>query len=540
MTQLHWWQTAVVYQIYPRSFADSNGDGIGDLPGIIAKLDYLQKLGIGAIWLSPVYKSPNDDNGYDISDYQDIMDEFGTMADMKKLIAEATARDIRLVMDLVVNHTSDEHAWFIEAKKARTNKFRDYYVWRDANPDGSLPNALTSIFSGPAWHYDKASNQYYLHMFSQKQPDLNWENPQVRREVHDMINFWLDKGIGGFRLDVIDMIGKIPDEEIISNGPNLHTYLHDMNRASFGQHDVLTVGETWGATPEIAKLYSNPARAELSMVFQFETEAVDQLPGQEKWDGKQLDVSQLKKIMAKWQTELGSEGWNSLFWSNHDLPRAISRFGSEEHRVHSGKMLAIVLHLLKGTPYIYQGEEIGMVNRRVTSIDEVADIESRNMYHERRQKGYRADELIAALNRRGRDIARSPMQWDAGANAGFTTGTPWLSITQDYQSVNVAAALADPDSLFYTYQKLIALRKNWPLVVWGEFALLDSAPEVFAYTRSYQGETLLVVANFSAEENKFSLPSAPQKMIASNIHKLILNSDQIYLAPYDAFAVLLS
>ena len=391
----HWWQEVVVYQIYPRSFKDSNGDGIGDLRGIIEKLDYLHTLGIGAIWLSPVYKSPNDDNGYDISDYEDIMDEFGTMADMEELLAEADKRGIKIVMDLVVNHTSDEHHWFIESRTGKDNPYHDYYVWADPAEDGGAPTDLQSVFLGSAWKYDEASGQYFLHLFSQRQPDLNWENEKVRHEVYDMMNFWIDKGVGGFRMDVIDLIGKIPLEGITSNGPKLHEYLQEMNKATFGDKDLLTVGETWGATPEIAKLYSNPHRHELSMVFQFEHSLLDNEPGKEKWDLKLLDVSELKAVLSKWQTELGEEGWNSLFWNNHDLPRIVSRWGNDkEYRVRSAKAFAILLHMMKGTPYIYQGEELGLTNTPVSSIEELDDIESINIYHDRVSIGFSVESIL--------------------------------------------------------------------------------------------------------------------------------------------------
>lgn len=539
MKQAHWWQSAIVYQIYPRSFQDSNGDGIGDLPGIISRLDYLAELGIEALWLSPVYASPNDDNGYDISDYRAIMPEFGTMADMDKLIVEAKKRNIRLIMDLVVNHTSDEHPWFQAAQKSKDNPYRDYYIWADGQGD-LPPNDLTSVFSGSAWEYQAATEQYYLHMFSKKQPDLNWKNPQVRAEIYDMMNFWLAKGIGGFRLDVIDQIGKEPFRKIINNGPQLHAYLQEMNRETFGKYDVMTVGETWGATPEIAKLYSNPKRHEFSMVFQFETMEVDQVPGKEKWDSRPFDVPQLKNILAKWQTTLGDEGWNSLFWNNHDLPRVISRFGAEGIlREKSGKCLAILLHLMKGTPYIYQGEEIGMVNRQVNSLAEVADIESLNMAQERLARGFTMAEVLAMINRMGRDTARSPFLWNDQLQAGFTTGTPWLSITQDYLTINAQRALEQPDSIFYTYQQLIALRKAWPLVVWGDFTLLASAPNVFAYERSYQGETLLIVANLSKEAAVFTLPRAVERVVITNRSALNDHQLELHLAPYDALAVVL-
>ncbi|MFZ8765957.1 glycoside hydrolase family 13 protein [Enterococcus diestrammenae] len=535
----HWWQEVVIYQVYPRSFKDSDGDGIGDLPGIIEKLPYLEKLGIGGIWLSPVYQSPNDDNGYDISDYENIMAEFGTMADMEQLIAEAAKRGIKIIMDLVVNHTSDEHRWFVEAKKGRENPYRDYYVWADPAKDGGVPNGLGSTFSGTAWELDEASGQYYLHLFSKKQPDLNWENPQVRQAVYDMMNFWIDKGIGGFRMDVIDLIGKIPEKEITGNGPKLHEYLQEMNQATFGGKELLTVGETWGATPEIAKLYSNPARQELSMVFQFEHMGLDQEPGKEKWDLQPLDVGALKHALARWQTELGSEGWNSLFWENHDLPRIISRWGNDSrYREASAKLFAILLHMMKGTPYVYQGEEIGMTNAPVTDISEVADIESRNMYHERLAKGFTKEAILTAINKKGRDNARTPMQWDATKEAGFTTGTPWLAVNPNYREINVAAALADPNSIFYTYQQLIKLRKEHPLMIWGDFELLSTPTTIFAYLRRYEGETWLVVGNFSDDTQELHLPQF--SVLAPVIHNYpekITSVDHRLLAPWEAFTV---
>ncbi|MCO6018194.1 glucohydrolase [Carnobacterium divergens] len=493
-----WWQDSVIYQIYPRSFQDSNDDGIGDLRGIIKRLDYLEKLGIDAIWLSPVYQSPNDDNGYDISDYESILPEFGTMEDMEELIAEGKKRNIKFIMDLVVNHTSDEHPWFIEAKKSKENPYRDYYIWRDP-VDGKEPNDLQSIFSGSAWELDETTGQYYLHLFSKKQPDLNWENPAVQQEVWKLMNFWLEKGIGGFRMDVIDLVGKIPDQKITGNGPRLHEYLKKMNQETFGKYDVMTVGETWGATPEIAKLYSNPDRQELSMVFQFEHIGLDEQPGKSKWDYQPLDFIKLKRVLSKWQTELGNEGWNSLFWNNHDLPRIISRWGNDspEYRELSGKMLATLLHLMKGTPYIYQGEEIGMINTPVSSIEEIDDIESINMYQERIKQGYESKDILKSINRKGRDNARRPMQWDDSLNGGFTKGKPWLSLNELYPELNVEKALADPNSIFYYYQQLITLRKENPLVVWGDYReLLPDDPHLFVYQRSLANEKWLVMANF--------------------------------------------
>lgn len=531
-----WWQSSVVYQIYPRSFQDSNGDGIGDIAGITSRLEYLEKLGIDVIWLSPVYKSPNDDNGYDISDYEAILPEFGTMADMDELIREAKQRGIQIIMDLVVNHTSDEHPWFKEAKKSKTNPYRDYYIWRDS-VNGGPPNDLQSIFSGSAWEFDKETNQYYFHLFSKRQPDLNWENPAVQEEVWKLMNFWLAKGIGGFRMDVIDLIGKIPDKGITGNGPKLHEYLKKMHKETFGKYDVLTVGETWGATPEIAKLYSNPDREELSMVFQFEHISLDELQGKSKWDLQPLDFIQLKAILSKWQTALGDEGWNSLFWNNHDLPRIISRWGndSSKYRVKSGKMLATILHLMKGTPYIYQGEEIGMVNTPVSSIEELDDIESLNMYRERLAAGYDKADILASINKKGRDNARRPMQWSNHEHGGFTTGTPWLELSPRYSEINVENELADSESLFYHYQRLIQLRKNNPLVVWGTYQeLVPNDTQLFVYERSYENETWLIVANFYEEEADFSHESHKVKeIILSNYSDSSVDLANLHLRAYE-------
>ena len=533
-----WWQEVVVYQIYPRSFKDSNGDGIGDIQGMTEKLDYLEKLGIGAIWLSPVYKSPNDDNGYDISDYEAIMTEFGTMEDMEAFLSEANKRNIKVVMDLVVNHTSDEHRWFIEAKKGKNNPYRDYYVWADPSDDGGVPNDLRSAFSGTAWEFDEASGQYYLHLFSRKQPDLNWQNKEMRQSVYDMMNFWIDKGIGGFRMDVIDLVGKVPLEGITNNGPQLHEFLQEMNQETFGKHDLLTVGETWGATPEIAKLYSNPTRNELSMVFQFEHIGLDQQPGKEKWDLRPVNLAELKKVLAKWQTELGNEGWNSLFWNNHDLPRMISRWGNDrEYRVESAKMLAILLHMMKGTPYIYQGEEIGMTNTPISDISEAKDIETINMYTDRLEQGYTKEEIITSINVKGRDNARRPLAWNASGNGGFTTGSPWIALNENYKEINVEAALNDSNSIFYTYQKLVQLRKEKPIMVWGDFELIDTVDNVFSYYREYKGERWLVVTNFSNEEQPFSSEDEIQTVIIQNDKENITGLKEMSLRPWQAFVV---
>ena len=532
-----WWHSSVVYQIYPRSFNDSNGDGIGDINGIREKLDYLKELGIDVIWLSPVYKSPNDDNGYDISDYCDIMDEFGTMDDMEKLLKEANEKGIKILMDLVVNHTSDEHKWFIEAKKSKDNKFRDYYIWRDP-VNGHEPNNLGSCFSGSAWQYDESTDQYYLHLFSKKQPDLNWENENVRNEVYKMMNFWIDKGIGGFRMDVIDLIGKVPDEMITGNGPKLHDYLQEMNKAALEGHDLLTVGETWGATPEIAKLYSNPKRKELSMVFQFEHIGLDQIEGKEKWDVKPLDLLDLKKVLSKWQTELEGEGWNSLFWNNHDLPRIVSRWGNDrEYRVESAKMLATLLHGMKGTPYIYQGEELGMTNVRFEDINEYNDIETLNMYKDRISKGYSHDEIMASIYAKGRDNARTPMQWDSTENAGFTTGNPWLAVNKNYKFINAEDCLQDKDSIFYHYKKLINIRKHNDTIIYGNYKLLlPEDKNVFAYSRELNGDKIVVVCNFYNKEINLNFKEDFNnvEILLSNYKDSSIFMKDLKLRPYEA------
>lgn len=531
-----WWKKAVIYQIYPRSFQDSNGDGIGDLQGIIKHLDYLQKLGVDAIWLCPVYKSPGEDNGYDISNYEEINPEYGTMTDMEMLISEAKKRNIRIVMDLVVNHTSDEHHWFIESKKSKSNPYRDYYIWRDP-VDGHEPNDFKSAFSGSAWKFDKDTKQYYLHLFADKQPDLNWKNPKLRKQIYQMMNFWIDKGIGGFRMDVIDLIGKDPDKKIRENGPMLHPYLQEMNKNTFGKTDLMTVGETWSANPNRAELYSNPARHELSMVFQFESMLLDQQANGEKWDLKPLNLGDLKQVLIKWQTQLDfSKSWNSLFWNNHDLPRIVSRWGNDtKYRVQSAKMFAIVLHLLRGTPYIYNGEEIGMTNYKVKDISEVDDIESIGMYHERLAKGYDKQTLINAINIKGRDNARTPMQWNGSINAGFSSVKPWLHVNPNYQLINVKQALKDPQSIFYTYQKLIKLRHENDIVVNGDFEAIQNLPDaIFAYYRILGQQKWLIVANLSGDEQKITLPDKIDQVLISN-YQAPESLNSLSLQPYAAF-----
>ncbi len=528
-----WWKSAVIYQIYPRSFADSNGDGIGDLQGIISKLDYLENLGIDAIWLSPVCKSPQDDNGYDISDYQDIDPMFGSISDVEMLIQEAEKHHIRIIMDLVLNHSSDEHFWFQEAKKSKENPYHDYYVWRDG-VEGELPNKMRAAFGGPAWEWVPEIQQYYFHQFSVKQPDLNWENPKLRQEIYDMINWWTSKGVGGFRLDVIDQIAKEPDKEITNNGPRLHEFLRELSKETFQKADLVTVGEAWGATPELAKLYSNPDNSELFMVFQFEHICLDQIAGKEKWDLAPLPFLKLKEVFSRWQKELYNQGWNSLFWNNHDLPRIVSRWGNDkEYRVESAKMLAMLLHGMQGTPYIYQGEELGMTNVQYT-IEEYQDIETQNLYRERIEKGYAKEEIMRSIYAKSRDNARTPMQWSDGEQAGFTTGKPWMRINPNYKEINAQAQVEDKNSIFHCYKTLVEFRKKYPVFVDGSFEmLLEKDENIFAYTRDNADAQLLVVCNFYGKTIAF--PNEIQKDV---MELLLCNygdiSNPSKLRPYEA------
>ncbi|HFI0419568.1 TPA: alpha-glucosidase [Streptococcus suis] len=525
-----WWKKSVIYQIYPRSFQDSNGDGIGDIRGIISRLDYLHELGIDAIWLSPVYQSPMDDNGYDISDYQGIAPEFGTMEDMEELIAEGHKRNIKIIMDLVLNHTSDEHFWFQEALKGPDNPYYDYYVWADE------PNELRSTFSGSAWEYVPHLNKYYLHQFSVKQPDLNWKNPALKQEIWDMINFWIEKGVGGFRLDVIDLIGKEPEKLITADGPTLHPLIQELNEKTFGAYDLVTVGETWSANPENAQLYSHPDRKEFSMIFQFEHVGLDQQEGKEKWDLAPLDPARLHHVLSKWQTELVGKGWNSLFWNNHDLPRAISRFGDDRpaFRELSGKMLAIYLHFMSGTPYIYQGEEIGMINTPITDISQADDIETRRMYAERIENGYTKNELITSINAKGRDNARRPMQWTAEEGAGFSTGQAWLALGDTVKDINVEKALADKNSLFYTYQKLIAHRKEYPCMSEGNYEVIETGnPLVMAYRKYDEQDDFIILVNFTSDEQAFDVSSEGYFLFMHNYENGV-NLDENVLRPFEA------
>lgn len=498
-----WWKEAVVYQIYPRSFMDSNGDGVGDLAGIASKADYLAELGVTAVWLSPVYASPNADNGYDISDYRAIMSDFGTMADWEALLAALHGRGIRLVMDLVVNHTSDEHAWFIESRKSKDGPYADYYIWRNGRGgtcEEAPPNDWGSWFSGSAWKYESGRDQWYLHLFAEKQPDLNWENPKVRGEVYDMMRFWLDKGVDGFRMDVINMISKDPALTVYMNGPRIHDFLQEMNREALAGRDLLTVGETPGVDPALASLYVGEDRHELGMVFQFEHMGVDEGKGG-KWDVVPWKLTRLKEILGKWQRELDGRGWNSLYLNNHDQPRMVSRFGNDspQWRVKSAKMLATMLHTMQGTPYVYQGEELGMTNVRFPKLSDYEDIEIRNWSREQLALGRSEAELLKAVHYRGRDNARTPMHWNAGPNAGFTAGKPWLGMNPNYPEINAERAMADPDSVFHYYKKLIALRKEHPILAYGgRFReWMPDSEAVYAYGREFEGRRLLTLLNFS-------------------------------------------
>ncbi|MEH7234620.1 glycoside hydrolase family 13 protein [Bacillus sp. JJ1562] len=549
-----WWKESVVYQIYPRSFNDTNGDGIGDLKGITEKLDYLKDLGVDVIWLSPVYESPNDDNGYDISNYREIMKEFGTMADWDELLSQMHKRGMKLMMDLVVNHSSDEHEWFKQSRKSKDNPYRDYYIWRPAK-DGKEPNNWESTFSGSAWQYDKQTDEYFLHLFSKKQPDLNWENPKVRQEVYDLMTFWLEKGIDGFRMDVINFISKapgLPDGELqegkkyasgsahYMNGPRIHEFLQEMNQQVLSKYDIMTVGEMPGATIDEAKAYTGADRNELNMVFQFEHMDLDSGPTG-KWDLRPLNLLDLKQNITKWQKGLEGSGWNSLYLNNHDQPRMVSRFADDgEYWLESAKMLGTFLHMLQGTPYIYQGEEIGMTNVQFDSIDDYKDIETLNMYKEKVEAGVEREQIMQSIYAKGRDNARTPMQWDKSENAGFTTGTPWISVNSNYREINAAKQVGDPNSIFTYYQKLIKLRKQHEIMVYGTYdLLLPEHPTIYAYTRILDDEKLLVVSNFSKENSLFELPVEcsykTQELLISNYDVDCNESIEIIeLKPYEA------
>lgn len=548
-----WWKNAVVYQIYPRSFKDSNGDGIGDLEGIYEKLDYLAELGIDVIWMSPVYKSPNDDNGYDISDYQDIMDDFGTMDDFDRVLKKAHSLNIKIMMDLVVNHTSDEHKWFIESKKSKDNPYHDYYMWADPDKNGNPPNRWESCFSGSAWEYVESVGQFYLHSFSRKQPDLNWDNPKVREEVFKMMTWWCDKGIDGFRMDVISMISKylgLPDGPENGNGytgntscdgPNIHKYLREMNEKVLSKYRLITVGECPGVNAEQAKKYANIDGSELDMIFQFEHVSGSALKPchHGKWDGEAMTMPELRANFTKWQKDLEGCAWNSLFLSNHDQPRCVSRFGndSEQYRELSAKMLATMTHFQKGTPYVYQGEELGMTNAYMENIADYRDIESLNAYKELTTKeNIPAKTVMGYIKAVGRDNARTPMQWDASENGGFTSGTPWLQVNKNYKTINAAAQVNDPDSVFAYYKKLIALRHTNEVMVNGVYdVLIPDHPQIYAYTRTLGDKQLLVLCNDS--DTNAAIPAEIQEKIHAAKNILIQNykdTDESTLRPYEA------
>ncbi|CCX58916.1 putative uncharacterized protein [Blautia hydrogenotrophica CAG:147] len=550
-----WWKNSVVYQIYPRSFKDSNGDGFGDLPGVIEKLDYLKELGIDVIWLSPVFDSPQDDNGYDIRDYRSVYAGFGTNEDMEELIAQAHKRGIKVVMDLVVNHTSDEHVWFVESRKSRENAYSDYYIWKDPKADGSEPNNWGSSFCGSAWEYSEQRGQYFLHFYSRRQPDLNWENPKVRKEVYDLMKFWMEKGVDGWRMDVIASISKeqdfpdYPEEEgrkyytgkYHSNGPRLHEFIQEMNREVLSKYDCMTVGEAPGSTPEVARLFTDPDRKELNMIFTFEHMNIDRVPGSvnRKWALKPFDLRELKRIMSDWQYKLAGRGWNALYFENHDQPRVISRWGNDtEYREECAKAYATVLHGMQGTPYIYQGEEIGMTNVAF-ELEEYEDIEVRNAFQELvvNGKSITREEFQKAVWNKSRDNGRTPMQWDDSENAGFTTGTPWFRVSDRYQEINVKNALEKKDSVFYYYKELIRLRHEEPLLTEGEYRLILPEDEhIFAYLRQTEKEGWLVAANLSEK----TLPSEPLREFVKEMQEVMIGNYERTgiegeLRPYEAF-----
>ena len=549
-----WWKESVVYQIYPKSFKDSNGDGVGDIRGIIQKLDYLKELGVNVLWISPMLESPQDDNGYDISDYRRIYKEYGNMEDYEELLSEAHKRDIRILMDLVVNHTSDEHNWFVESRKSKDNPYRDYYIWKDP-VNGKEPNNWGGAFGGSAWEYDPQTQMYYLHLFSKKQPDLNWENEKVRQEVYDMMTFWCEKGIDGFRMDVISMISKdqaFPDGKMNNSlygdfgpycvhGPRIHEFLQEMNREVLSRYDIMTVGETSGVTIEEAQKYAGEAGKELNMVFQFEH--VDNGSGDYgKWTTEKYDFKEFKRIMIKWQEELQGKAWNSLFLGNHDQPRSVSRFGNDNpaYRETSAKMLATCLHMMQGTPYVYQGEELGMTNVYFDKLEDYRDIESINFFTELTEAGLMTPEyMMKCLMLRSRDNARTPMQWDDSEQAGFTDGESWIKVNPNYKEINAAQQLEDPNSIFYYYQKLIRLRKEKDIIVYGEFEpIYRDDEQIFAYIRRQKQEKLLTVCNFSDKNAEMEIPEEFKgaECLITNLDRTVFEG-RIVLKPYEAFVL---
>lgn len=542
-----WWKRSTVYQIYPKSFYDTTGSGTGDIQGIIQKLDYIKKLGADVIWLTPIYQSPQNDNGYDISDYYAIDPSYGTMEDFEQLLEETHKRGMKLIMDLVVNHTSTEHEWFKQARSSKDNPFREFYIWKDPK-NGGLPNNWQSKFGGPAWQFDEKTGQYYLHLFDVTQADLNWENEALREKIFDMMRFWAEKGIDGFRLDVINLISKnqdFPDDDIgdgrrfYTDGPRIHEFLHEMNRNVFSKYDMLTVGEMSSTNLESCIKYTNPEREELSMTFQFHHLKVD-YPNGEKWTKAPFDFLELKKILSDWQVGMHKGGgWNALFWCNHDQPRVVSRFGDDgEYHRESAKMLATTLFMMQGTPYIFQGEEIGMTNPNFTSIDQYRDVESLNAYKILQEEGKNEEEIISILQQKSRDNGRTPMQWTKERHAGFTKGTPWIGVADNYSEINVENALEDSNSIFYHYQKLIQLRKQYDIITYGDYKLLlDADPQIFAYTRNWENEKLLVISNFYGKDAVVNLQFEEEEepeILLSNYEDSPRKLDQLQLRPYES------
>jgi trehalose-6-phosphate hydrolase len=546
-----WWEKAVVYQIYPKSFNDTTGNGVGDIQGIVEKLDYLHKLGVDVIWLTPIYASPQRDNGYDISDYFSIHSEYGTMEDFDLLLSEAHKKGIKVIMDIVVNHTSTEHEWFKQAASSKDNPYRNYYIWKDGKEDGSEPNNWQSKFGGNAWQYDEKTGQYYLHLFDVTQADLNWENEELRNKIYEMMNFWFEKGVDGFRLDVINLISKdqeFPDDFVgdgrrfYTDGPRVHEFIHEMNKEVFSKYDSMTVGEMSSTTLEHCIQYSNPKRQELSMTFNFHHLKVD-YPNGEKWALGDMDFFALKEILSNWQTGMNKGGgWNALFWCNHDQPRVVSRYGNDkEYHKESAKMLATVIHMMQGTPYIYQGEEFGMTDPKFNSIEDYRDVESINMFNILKEAGKTEEEILEILRRKSRDNSRTPVQWNGKANAGFTSGTPWINTARNYHEINAEAALKDTDSIFYHYQKLISLRKEYDIVTNGDYELLlPDHQQLFAYVRSNEAEKLIVVNNFYETHISFELPKHieiegyTQNMLLSNYSDSKMDLEKIELRPYES------
>lgn len=555
MKQQPWWKKAVVYQIYPKSFHDTQGNGVGDIQGIIEKLDYLKNLGVDIIWLTPIYKSPQRDNGYDISDYYSIQEEYGTMEDFDRLVTEGHKRGLKIIMDIVVNHTSTEHEWFKQAASSKENRYRDFYIWRDPKEDGSVPTNWISKFGGPAWEFDEKTGQYYLHLFDVTQADLNWENEELRQEVYKMMNFWFDKGVDGFRLDVINLISKnqqFPDDDgsvppgdgrkFYTDGPRVHEFIQEMNKKVFSKHDSMTVGEMSSTTIEHCIKYSNPSRNELSMTFNFHHLKVD-YPNGEKWALGEMDFHALKNILSTWQTEMNKGGgWNALFWCNHDQPRIVSRYGNDgEYHIQSAKMLATTIHMMQGTPYIYQGEEFGMTDPKFTSIEQYRDVESINMYNILKEKGMPEAEVLEILRHKSRDNSRTPVQWNDSEHAGFTTGTPWIEVASNYKEINAERAIKDPNSIFYHYKKLISLRKEYDIITDGDYELLlEDDEQIFAYIRSTNTEKLLVVNNFYSQPTVFQLPEHidvndfSREQLISNYSDSVNTFENMELRPYES------